>query len=32
VKPGVHYRYQISATDTAGNVSKLSEAVETAIP
>lgn len=32
VKPGVRYRYQVSATDTAGNISALSAPVETAIP
>ena len=32
VKPGVRYRYQVSAMDTAGNVSELCSAAETAIP
>jgi hypothetical protein len=32
VKPGTRYRYQISATDTAGNSSPLSASVETVIP
>ena len=32
VKPGVHYKYQLSATDTAGNVSALSAPAETVIP
>ena len=32
VKPGVGYRYQVSAMDTAGNVSELSAPRETAIP
>jgi hypothetical protein len=32
VKPGVKYRYQISALDTAGNESAKSPAVEAALP
>jgi hypothetical protein len=32
VKAGTRYRYQVSATDTAGNTSALSAPVETAIP
>jgi hypothetical protein len=32
VKPGVRYRYQVLAVDTAGNSSELCAPVETAIP
>jgi hypothetical protein len=32
VKPGVRYKYQVSAVDTAGNESALSTPAETAIP
>ena len=32
VKPGVRYRYQVSAVDTAGNESALSGPVEAALP
>lgn len=32
VKPGVRYRYQVSAMDTAGNISELSASMEAVIP